>query len=92
MMLDNSITMNLDRVPIYNNKAVKKGGAMRITKNSQKTLIPTLITFNQCTQLYQIQAETGGFISMDNKYVGVKLSYSKIYNVQAPVRGGIFDI
>jgi hypothetical protein len=33
-MLDNSITMNLDRVPIYNNKAVKKGGAIRITKNS----------------------------------------------------------
>jgi len=29
---------------------------------------------------------------MDNKYVGLKFSNSKISNVQASVRGGIFDI
>jgi hypothetical protein len=29
---------------------------------------------------------------MDNKFVGLKFSNSKVSYVQAPVRGGIFDI
>jgi hypothetical protein len=42
--------------------------------------------------LNEIEAETGGFVSMDNKYVGLKFVNSKISKIKAPIRGGILDI
>jgi hypothetical protein len=39
-----------------------------------------------------MEAETGGLISMDNKYVGVSFLNSKFEKIKAPVRGGLMDI
>ncbi len=39
-----------------------------------------------------MEAETGGLISMDNKYVGVNFVNTKLEKIKAPVRGGLMDI
>ena len=52
----------------------------------------SLVQVNDCKELYQNQAQKGGFMSIDNKYVSVVFKNSKLYNMQASVRGGIVDV
>lgn len=92
IMFDNKVSMTAKSVGFTENICKTKGGVFYAEKTSSATLSSSWIKFDSCLYVQDNEADYGGFGYVDNKYLNVKITSSKIQNHTAYTRSGFMEV
>ena len=77
-LIDNLGRVNITETKISSNEAASKGGVFSIIKSDFGALLNSWVSIHNCIYVISNNAEEGGLIHVENEYMNINISSSKL--------------
>ncbi|CDW87526.1 UNKNOWN [Stylonychia lemnae] len=90
-LIDNYASLMIADTEINSNQAASRGGVFSIIKSDFGSLEGVQLQIENCSSIQYNKANEGGFINVENEYMSINITNSKIQFQTAALRGGIIN-